>query len=798
MKIPKFYPENECAQGANMDKKGTVLITGSSGFIGSKLAHHLSHQYQVIGLDRDVPSEKIPGVSYYTVDLTSEENVGKTLQIIKKEHTDQIASVVHLAAYYSFAGEEDEKYQTITFNGTRSLINHLKRNFKVEQFIFSSTMLVYETTRPGVKVTDDSKLNPTWPYPKSKVRTENMLKTEHGDIPVVNLRIAGIYNDYCHSPTISNQIIRIHEQWMTSIPFPGNPHHGQCFLHQDDLIEALGLLVEKRKEVKGFETFLLGEEEVLTHKEMQTRIGLELYQTPWPVVRIPKFVATFGAMTMMKMPFMREPFIMPWMIPHADEHVEVDISKIKNFLQWSPKKSLSHSLPVMIKNLRNDPEKWYKINKIAKPFYRELPLIGTGLDKNHWYLSVFSIFLGMWLFANPFTFGKLESGEFWSQIISGSMVTILAVFTLFPTLRWMRWINAFIGAWIMFSPLVFSVASDAAYSNDTLLGGLIMLANIYTPSSQDISQDKGIPPGWTYNPSTAGQRLPIMFLAYIGFFLSRYLASYQLGHIDTIWEPFFADGTVKVLTSDVSKAFPVSDAGLGAMTYLLDVIAAAMGGRQRWKTMPWAVMLFGFMIIPTGVTSIVLIMLQPISVGAWCSICLMTAFVMLMMVPPAVDEVLASAQLLSRAKRQGKSFWKVFWLGSIEAQTETNVSHVKPQGSLIHLIMVALLGIWLMFTPMVFEISGLAANNIYIVAALITTFGIISLSEVARIVRLINVALGLWLALSGLTLAPMSEIAQWHSVVVGLVVTILSVSLGKRADKYGAADNLIHWTPMKT
>jgi len=780
-----------------MSEKEIVLITGSSGFIGSALAEKLSSTCEVIGVDRDLPKKKIPGVTYYKIDMTSIVDVARTMQEIKESHGNHLHSVVHLVAYYSFSGEEDDRYQAITIDGTQSLLIELKKNFTVEQFIFSSTMLVYDPVKPGEKIRDHSPVKPTWPYPKSKVETEKILKEIHADIPIVNFRIAGVYNDFCHSPTISNQIIRIHEGWATSIPFPGNPQHGQSFLHLDDLVEATELLIRKRKSLSSFETLVLGEEEVLSYKEMQSIIGDKLFERPWPVIRIPVVIASIGAKVMESMPFIREPFIKPWMIPHADEHFEVDITKIKTLLRWHPKRKLAQKLPVMIDHLKEDPDKWYAMNKIEKPFYRNVRTIGTQADKNQWLASIFVIFLGILLLSNSFTLGNLKPGESWTQFLVGFFITFLAGLSTIPTLRWIRWVNALMGSLLLFSPLIFE-DGPAAYSNDTLIGGLIMLASVYTPSSLMKRHDKGIPPGWTYNPSTAGQRLPIMFLAFLGFILSRYLAAYQLGHIETIWEPFFGNGTSTVLTSSVSKAFPISDAGLGALTYLLDMIAAAIGDKQRWKTMPWAVILFGFMIIPAGVTSIVLIMLQPISVGAWCTICLATAFVMLVMVPPAVDEVIASVQFLGRMKRQGKAFWRIFWLGGHEEEeTEVHLPYIKPQGSLLHLVGCVLLGIWLMFAPAVLSISGSPSANIYIIASLITTFSIIAFSEVARISRIINVPLAIWLGISPWLMGEMSDMARWNSIVVSILIVLLSLPRGKKAQRFGSVDRVVHWTPIK-
>jgi nucleoside-diphosphate-sugar epimerase/uncharacterized membrane protein len=776
-----------------MEKREIVLITGSSGFIGSSLAESLSQTFHVIGLDHHEPQNKIPGVSYHNVDITSDENIAQALNEIKEDHGSTLHSVIHLVAYYSFSGEEDQRYQTITIDGSKSLLKHLNEYFLVEQFIFSSSLLVYRPVEIGEKITDEAPLEPAWPYPQSKVEAEKVLREEQGQIPVVNLRIAGVYDDFCHSPTISNQIVRIYEGWLTSVPFPGDPKKGQSFLHLTDLTQGLEHLIKNRENLPQFETLVLGEEQVVSYEEMQSEIGKLLYMRPWPVIKVPKFIARTGAKVLERMPFMREPFIKPWMISFADEHYDVDTSKFKRLTNWEPQQNLKSSLPKMIQNLKEGPHKWYKINKIPEPFYRSLDMIGSESEKNMWMASVLNIFLGLWIFFNPFTY-TVSNGEFWSEVITGLLIAIFAAITLIPTLRWLRWVNCFLGSWLMLSPLVFPTASAAAYSNDTLLGGLIIIASAYSPSTPLESTRAGIPPGWTYNPSTAGQRIPIMFLAFLGFVFSKYLAAYQLGHIPNVWDPFFGNGTKLVLESSVSKAFPVSDAGLGALTYLLDLVAASIGGRNRWRTMPWAVVLFGLMIVPAGVTSITLIMLQPISVGAWCTVCLITAFIMLTMVPPAVDEVLASIQLLRRKYKEGFPFWRTFWLGSHE-ELEEEPPHIRPQGTLAHIAICSLLGIWLMFTPALFEFKGLAANNIYIIASLITTFSIIAFSEIARIVRLINVPLGLWLAASPWFMGEVPEGAQWHSLVVGLILMILSLPRGKVAQSFGPANHFAHWSP---
>ena len=59
-----------------------------------------------------------------------------------------------------------------------------------------------------------------------------------------------------------------------------------------------------------------------------------------------------------------------------------------------------------------------------------------------------------------------------------------------------------------------------------------------------------------------------------------------------MWEPFFAggpapeNGTEEIITSSVSQAWPVPDAGVGAVTYMLEVLTGLIGSARRWRPCP--------------------------------------------------------------------------------------------------------------------------------------------------------------------------------------------------------------------
>jgi type IV secretory pathway VirB3-like protein len=169
------------------------------------------------------------------------------------------------------------------------------------------------------------------------------------------------------------------------------------------------------------------------------------------------------------------------------------------------------------------------------------------------------------------------------------------------------------------------------------------------------------PPGWSYNPSAMSQRVPIAVVAMVGFAIAAYLAAYQLDLVAGVWEPFFGGGSERILNSKVSTLLPIPDAALGALSYLVDGVTGIVGGRDRWRTMPWLVILFGVAVGPLGAVSVMLTIFQPVLFDSFCTLCLTSAALSVAMIGPAMDEVLASLQYLKRVNRAGRSWWRAFW-----------------------------------------------------------------------------------------------------------------------------------------
>lgn len=341
-----------------------LLVTGSCGRLGKRIVNAFSSDFHVIGLDV-LPPQKDSGIEhYYPVDLGSDVSVQKAFEEIQKNHGTELASCIHLAAHYSFGKQDWEPYQRITIDGTKRLLSALK-SFHVEQFVFSSTQLVYAPSPLGEKVHEQSQVDPKWAYPASKVITEQEILKEHGEMPVCILRFAGIYDDFCHSIPLSHQIQRIYENRLEKHFFPGNLKHGAPFLHMDDFIEAVRKTVAKRGDLPKELILLLGEPKSHSYGEIQRLLGKLILGKEFSTYRIPKFIAKMGAWVQNHLPFYPEPFIKPWMIDLSDDHYELDISFSKGILGWEPKYSVVETLPKMIEALKKDPQGWYKEHNLS-------------------------------------------------------------------------------------------------------------------------------------------------------------------------------------------------------------------------------------------------------------------------------------------------------------------------------------------------------------------------------------------------------------------------------------------------
>ncbi len=837
-----------------------MLVTGSSGFLGQAIAKGLMERYRVFGLDVARPKRPLDGMETIEIDLTSSQSVNAAVAAARERSGGQIASVVHLAAYYDTTGEDNPKYDAVTVQGTRRLLKALQGH-GTEQFIFSSTLLVHAPSpEKGVRINEDSPLDPPWAYPKSKVETEKLIGLERGDIKTVILRLAGVYDEDCRAAFIAQQIARIFERRPTAYLFTGDITAGQPYLHKDDLVDAVVRTVDRRAALPEATVLLIGEEETASYEEMQKRIGRLVHDEDWRTLALPKTVTKLGAWIQTEV-LDEDAEIKPWMIENSDDHFEIDISRARQLLAWQPRHSLTGTLPEMVRRLKADPTDWYDKNRLdsaavaasrpeleqararlAGPLERSSEAVEAAVARHRrltLWAPMTNAALGLWLVASPMILGLFDPAGIASppalgheiaepgirnarlgisEIASGLLVTVLALVGMYRRWSWLAWITAAVGIWIMLAPLVFWTTSPGAYATDTLIGMLIVALAVMIPPTPGISRralaaDDDRPLGWSYSPSSFSQRIPVVALAFFGLFVSRYLAAYQMGHIDGLWDPFFgsgaapvSNGSEAVVTSWVSKGFPIADAGLGALAYGLDILAGAIGDRRRWRTMPWMVLLFGLLVVPLGVVSVSFIIIQPPLIGALGTLCIIQAAVTVVLIPYSVDEVLATIQYLWRATKAGEPFWRTFWMGGPAlSENQTPEPDLDRSASQIlkdfvtggvtfpwTLIASTLIGILLMTTPLLLGTEPPLYFSDHVMGCIVIMVAVSAMAEVARPVRFLNVPIGAWIAASPFLLDGASLLGAGLTVVIGLALIGLSLPRGTRsAEHYGGWDRAI-------
>ncbi|HET9445639.1 MAG TPA: vitamin K epoxide reductase family protein, partial [Steroidobacteraceae bacterium] len=678
---------------------------------------------------------------------------------------------------------------------------------------------------------------------QSKLAAEEAIKAEHGRIPYVILRLAGVYDEKSVIPTLAQQMARIHGRDFQGYLYAGSPLTGQSMLHKDDMVDAFRRTIDRRKTLPPGAAILIGEPDPMSYDAIQDEIGYLIHGAEdWPTLRVPRPLAAAGAWGLAKLePVIpdaidkgEEPAIRPYMAMMGNHHYALDIRRARKLLGWEPAHRFKDDLPAIVAEMKRDPVGWYQRHKITPPEWaltaHEAGINPETLRKRYETLRrdeharyrwahFANIALGTWLITSPPLLGIEQPPMVWSEIVSGAALVVLATSALSWRATWARWGCAGIGLWLLFAPLVFWTSNAAAYLNDTLVGTLVIAFAVALPPEPGVSPlaattGPEAPPGWGYNPSSWTQRLPIIALAFIGLYVSRYLAAYQLGLLDNVWEPFFfgdpedpQNGTEEIITSHVAEAWPISDGGLGAITYVLEILTGIIGLKARWRTMPWLVILFGLMIVPLSVTSISFVIIQPIVIGTWGTLTLIGAAAMLLQIPYAIDELLASLQFLRRRVRAGKNWLRVFLTGDTDENAPAAITPAADEfdrsplavlrdvfgGGVSlpwNLALSGVIALSLLFTRVTFGSTGAMANADHVIGFLVLTTLSIAAAEPTRAVRYVNALFGAALLVTPFVFEA-STPATFNSIACGIALMVLSRRRGPIRQSYGSWKRLL-------
>jgi len=151
-----------------------ILVTGSSGFVGTTFCERFHKKFEVVAVDWKPPKERFPGVKYYEVDVL---DIGQLKEVFYKECPQR---VVHLAAQARVDASLVNPIGTFRINvvGTINLLEMAKL-MNLSQFIYVSSEVIYGKAE-SYPCSEIQSFNPSSPYAASKVSADILTQSIEG------------------------------------------------------------------------------------------------------------------------------------------------------------------------------------------------------------------------------------------------------------------------------------------------------------------------------------------------------------------------------------------------------------------------------------------------------------------------------------------------------------------------------------------------------------------------------------------------------------------------------------------
>jgi UDP-glucose 4-epimerase len=217
------------------------LITGGSGYIGSRLVERLAEQpdtERILICDVRPPRVFRPGVEYRPLDVRDARAVRET---VAAERPD---ALVHLAFIVNPMHDEAAMYE-IDVGGTLNVLEAAS-SAGVGQVLVTSSSTAYGAFADNpVPLVEDHPVRgvPDFEYARDKAESDRLCQLwalRHPERVMTIVRPCIVFG-----PNVDNYIVRL---W-TKQPFQadfGLPDPGIQFVHEDDVVEAIAVLLSAR------------------------------------------------------------------------------------------------------------------------------------------------------------------------------------------------------------------------------------------------------------------------------------------------------------------------------------------------------------------------------------------------------------------------------------------------------------------------------------------------------------------------------------------------------------------------
>lgn len=245
-----------------------ILVTGSNGFVGSKLMWELQNDgHIVIGIDlsEHCDAEKHP--ESILGDIRNPKDLNSVNTAFIHKHSSNIELIIHCAASKHDFGIKRSEYFSHNKYGTRTLLDFADQH-SITKVIYISTVSVFG--HPKGAADENTKYNPDHPYGESKLAGELLCKGWQQRNPLrelIVLRPTVIYgpNNYAN---VYNLLTMLHKRpWLTI----GNGKHIKSIVSLTTVIDMIRFAITQIK--PGYEHFNCIDEPYITLSELMQLIA---------------------------------------------------------------------------------------------------------------------------------------------------------------------------------------------------------------------------------------------------------------------------------------------------------------------------------------------------------------------------------------------------------------------------------------------------------------------------------------------------------------------------------------------